>query len=71
MSEPTTTEPAGSPNPLRMLLLGVVSLFLGAGATPAALCVLYPMVTTAQFGDKVNVDTTGAFVVQRASGAIK
>ena len=55
--------PTGRTNPLRMLLLGLLSMLLGIGATPAVLCVLYPLVTTAEFGDSIPTDSGGVFVV--------
>ena len=50
-------------NPLRMLLLGLLSMFLGIAATPAVICVLFPLVTSAEFGDSIPTDSGGAFVV--------
>ena len=56
VSDAAVAEPAGMPNPLRMFLLGILSLLLGIAATPAVICVLYPLVTTAEFGDSIPTD---------------
>ena len=63
VSEPAAAEPTGRTNPLRMLLLGILSMLLGIAATPAVICVLFPLVTTAEFGDSIPTDSGGVFVM--------
>ena len=50
-------------NPLKMLILGILSLFLGIAAAPALICVIFPLVSTAEFGDTIPIDSGGAFVM--------
>ena len=63
VAEPVVAKATGKTNPLRMLMLGVLSMGLGIAATPAAVCGLFPLVTTAEFGNSIPADSGGVFVV--------
>jgi 4-amino-4-deoxy-L-arabinose transferase-like glycosyltransferase len=58
-------EPLGAenePSPLRMLLFGAASLVAAVAVTPSVACGLYPLVTTAEFGESIPTDASAMFV---------
>ena len=55
-------EQRDEPNPLKMFFFGAVSLFTALAITPSVACGLYPLVTTAEFGEQISTDAAGVFV---------
>jgi len=45
-----------------MLFFGVLSLFAAVAITPSVACGVYPLVTSAEFGERIPADVAGAFV---------
>ncbi|MDE0603258.1 MAG: hypothetical protein OXI18_02545 [bacterium] len=58
----TQNDQADEPNPSRMFFFGAVSLFAALAITPNVACGLYPLVTSAEFGERIPADAAGAFV---------
>ena len=63
MSDPTTTTPDDKANPLRMFTLGLMSLAMAVLAAPVVVQAIYPLMTSAERGDLVPIESDGAFVV--------